>query len=162
VNGASTNAVAFIGQDEGGGSTNKWFIDYNYQNPSAFEFHVNGASFAFIPSDSVSLTNGWNQLTFVKDDSSYSFFLNGNSIGGGAFSGTFPDPTAPLIFGQAESGFNFDGLMDDVVLYNRALSGSEIQTLATASTVPIPASIWLFGSVLAGLVRIGYRKTLPN
>ena len=130
VNGSNTNSVVFIGQDEGGGSYSKWFIDYNYANPSKFEFHVNGPSSAFLPSDSVALTNGWNQLTFVKDNTDYSFYLNGSNIGHNTFEGTFPDPNFALIFGQAEGGFNFGGLMDNVVLYNRALTTWEIAALA--------------------------------
>ncbi len=160
INGTNPTSSVFVGQDEGGGGTSKWFIDYDYQHASSFELHLNGPSVAFLGSNPVTLANGWNQLTLVKDSSDYSFYLNGNNIGSNTFGGTFPDPNFALIFGQAEGGFNFNGLMEDVVLYNRALTGSEVQTLATANAVPIPATIWLFGSALAGLVKFRRRKVI--
>jgi hypothetical protein len=159
VNGANTNSVVFVGQDEGGGSTNKWFIDYSQANTSSFEFHVNGPSAAYLPSNPVALSSEWNQLTLVKDNSSYSFYLNGNNIGNNTFAGTFPDPNAPLMFGQAEGSFKFDGLMDDVVLYNRALTESEVQTLATiAPSVPEPETYLLMGVGLLSLLAAHKRQ----
>ncbi len=42
----------------------------------------------------------------------------------------------------------FDGTIDDVRIYNRALSGNEIMELAA---VPIPGTVWLLGSGLLAL-----------
>ncbi|MEI7934832.1 MAG: Ig-like domain-containing protein, partial [Chlorobiaceae bacterium] len=124
-----SNSGVFLGQDEGGGNTNKWFIDYGMYNASRFEIHINGPSSAFLPSNQVTLSSGWNQLTLVKKGSDYQFYLNGLNIGHQTFSGAFPDPVADLILGYAEPGHQFSGLMDEVVLYNRSLSAYEVQTL---------------------------------
>jgi hypothetical protein len=51
----------------------------------------------------------------------------------------------------------FIGSMDDVLIYDRALSPTEIERL---STVPIPAAFWLLGSGLVGLV--GLRSRVKN
>lgn len=51
----------------------------------------------------------------------------------------------------------FSGTIDDILVYNRALSQSEINQL-TASPVPIPAGIWLFASSVAGLGVIRKRR----
>jgi len=158
VNGTSTNQIAFLGEDDGGGTTNKWFIDYNYANPGKFEFHMNGPTSVFLPSNTVNVTNGWNQLTVVDNNNNFSFYLNGNNIGNDIFAGMYPHPSNNLIFGQAEGGFNYNGLMNNVVIYNRALTGPEIQNLVTST--PIPAAIWLVGSGLVGLFGFARRKPI--
>jgi hypothetical protein len=148
INGTNTNNVAFLGQDDGSGSNRKWFIDYDYKNRSCFELHVKytPSTGTFLPTNPVALADGWNQLTLVKDNSNYFFYLNGIGIGSQTFGDPFPDPSSALIFGSAES-FSFNGLMDNVVLYNRALTASEVQTLAT---VPEPATLLLL--TLGGLL----------
>jgi len=150
---AGKTTGVFLGQDEGGGSYSKWFIDYNMYNPGGFDYHFNnGLSYGFIKSNYVTLAEDWNQFTLVRDGDLYSFYLNGHSIGTQVSSAAFPDPTAPLRFGFAEPGHDFLGYMDDVVLYNRALTASEVQVLA--APVPIPGAIWLLGSGLVGLVGL--------
>jgi Concanavalin A-like lectin/glucanases superfamily len=90
----------FLGQDEGGGELSKWFIDYGYGTPGAFEIHINGPSRAFLPSNPVDLPQGWNQLTLTKSDSTYTFYLNGVNIGSQTFSGTFPEPASGICTGR--------------------------------------------------------------
>ena len=119
----------FLGQDDGAYEHPKWFIDYNVYHGSRFDFHVNGPSKTYVPSDQVPISSGWNQFTFVKNGNDYGFYLNGINIGHQTFNGTFPDPVSNLIFGYAEPGHLFSGLMDDVVLYNRALTDEEIADL---------------------------------
>jgi len=47
------------------------------------------------------------------------------------------------------------GRIDDVAIYNRALSAAELQQL---SAVPLPPAVWLFGNALLGLFAISKRK----
>ena len=49
----------------------------------------------------------------------------------------------------------FIGMMDDVRIYDRALSGVEVEQLAA---VPIPAALYLFTSALLGFGILGYKK----
>ena len=127
-----TGGGTFLGQDEGGGNLPKYFIDYGYANPGAFELHVNGPTGgAFLPTNPTPLPTGWNQLTIVRSSENYDFYLNGQQIGHQLFDGSFPDPTASLIFGSQEPGVAFfQGLLDDVLIYDHALTPAEIQTLA--------------------------------
>ena len=58
--------------------------------------------------------------------------MNGSSIGTDPTTATVPTMTAPLIIGNAEGGFYFNGLEDEVSIYNRALTGAEIFSIAGA------------------------------
>jgi hypothetical protein len=151
-NGQPSDSVVFLGQDNGPGGTNKWFIDYGYGAPGAFELHLNGSGgFAFIDSNAVSLPIGWNQFTLVRSGASFQFFLDGTSIGTVSSGANFSDPTAPLIFGFAEPAVGqYHGLMDDVVIYNRALTPAEVQELTRLG--PEPGTLILVAGAAIGLL----------
>jgi hypothetical protein len=120
--GSPANGSVFLGQDNGGGTQNKWFVDYGYFTSGSFDFHENGSTYGFLSSDAASPASAtWNNLAVVKDGSLYSFYLNGSGIGSQTLSGTFPQQTAPFTIGYAEPGLGYNGLIDDVALYNRAL-----------------------------------------
>ena len=141
----------FVGQDNGGGGQLKWFFDYGYTG-GQFDFHVNGSSYAFLPSNPLSFPDGWNHAAMVKSGDLYSFYLNGAPIGTQTFGGAFPDPSAPLEFGNAE-GIRYGGLIDEVVLYDRALSGTEVSFIATVPEL----SVTMFG--LLGLTCVAFKRS---
>lgn len=55
--------------------------------------------------------------------------------------------------------FFFDGALDDIRIYNRVLSESEIQELYA---IPIPGAVWLFGSGFVGLIAFMRRRERPQ
>lgn len=139
----NTNGIApnggndfFLGQDNGSGYQPKWFIDYGYTvfGPNQdFVWHVNdyNTERIFLTSNAESpVPSGWNQLTVVTDNvgRSVTFYLNGQSVGSDSLPTYVLETTAPLLFGEAE-GSTFTGLMNDVAIYNRALSAQEVLTL---------------------------------
>ncbi len=148
--------VAFMGQDTGGGNLPKWIVEYGYScggQHNCMELHMNGpGGSVFLDSNAVTLPTGWNQFTLVRNGNTFSFYLNGQNIGNASSSYVFPDPTADLLLGEAEPAFNnFRGLMDDIVIYNRGLSATEVQQLAG---VPEPSAAWLAGLALAVLAAL--------
>jgi len=143
----NTNGIApnggndfFMGQDDGSGYQPKWFIDYGYTvyGPNQdFVWHVNdyNTERLFLTSNAVNpIPAGWNQLTVVVDNtgSSVTFYLNGQQIGSDSLPPYVLETDAPLVFGEVE-GLTFTGLMNDVTIYNRALSAQEVLTLVDST-----------------------------
>ena len=115
------------------------------------------------------LTEGiWYQSTIVKDGGSWQFFVNGllDATVYGSLQSSLP---ATLYFGAA--GFldtwlpeflpdHFGGSLDDISIYSRALTGSEITTLyqAEPTAVPAPATLPLMLACAPALAFVARRK----
>jgi hypothetical protein len=83
------------------------------------------------------LTSTWNHVTFIKAAGIIKMYLNGKLVGTAPHGGNIPyDGTQNLILGAwySSGGFNrfWNGSMDDLKLYNRALSDTEITTIFQA------------------------------
>lgn len=123
--------------------------------PNEFEFHQNGGSAADVIYPAPIQFNTWNHLAVVKTGTTLTYFLNGietasstiNSEVGTELNPVFIGgevvPTGPdgaLLFRAAE---HFNGFIDDVRLYDQALTEAEINeiigdiNLAPAFTEPV-------------------------
>ena len=73
--------------------------------------------------------NAWTHLALSWDGQTLRLYANGTLVSSGAAAGTLPTSTGALhIGGDSVWGEWFSGKIDDVRVYNRALSASEIQT----------------------------------
>ena len=149
-----------IGHDEGQGNLNKWIL---WGGSTDLKFHTNspstGGQFP-VTSGWSPAVNTWYHLAVTRSGQDYTLFIDGTPVGTATYTPSIPDPNAPLLIGTAEDGHPervFRGALDDLRIYNRALSASEISQL---SAVPVPAAAWLFGSALLGLAGIGRRRSL--
>jgi Concanavalin A-like lectin/glucanases superfamily len=126
--------AVFINNDEGSGTTNKWVFGLG---GGVLVFHINGPSISsvflvqapFIPN-----LNQWYHLAVTKNGDTYTIYVDGNPAGSETNSVVIPNPNAPLNIGQAEGLFFTDGLMDEVHIFERALSALEIQTIFNAGS----------------------------
>lgn len=110
----------------------------------------------------------WHHVVGVLDrhTDSLSLFVDGSLDNTASLAGlaSIIDSGSPLEIGRTyRTGFGsphnyFNGLIDDVFIYDRALSASEVSSLYTTSPVPIPASILLFGAGMAGLFGMGTKR----
>jgi large repetitive protein len=84
--------------------------------------------------------NVWTHLAGTYDGTTVRLYVNGSLISSKPLSGNLVSSTSPLrIGGNSIWGEYFSGLIDDVRIYNRALSNSEISTdMTTPVSVPGP------------------------
>ncbi len=94
-------------------------------------------------SDSVPLPVGaWRHVVMVHDGTNNKLFINGGLKKSVASAGALGKTTRPLGLGYdaIDGGSNFNGSLDDIKLYNRALTDVEVATLYTSqSATPIIA-----------------------
>ena len=76
-------------------------------------------------------------VTVLYDGSDYEIYINGELDAFSTFSGQILTTTIDLMMGQVLPGnnqYNFNGVLDDIRIYNYALSYSDIQSLYDLST----------------------------
>jgi hypothetical protein len=81
------------------------------------------------PDFSVSITTGaWHHVVGTYDGTTMVVYVDGTSVGSAPFSAVSSPSTAPLFIGQRYTSSEiFNGLMDEVAIYNRALSPADVQ-----------------------------------
>jgi bacillopeptidase F (M6 metalloprotease family) len=81
--------------------------------------------------------NAWSHIASTYDGKNQRFFLNGTQVKVTTITGSLPNTANPLrIGGNAIWGEYFSGLIDEVRVYNRALSESELKVDMGAAVVP--------------------------
>ena len=78
--------------------------------------------------------NQWVHLAGTYDGSMFKLYMNGQLIGA-ATGNLGPMNSSPLIIGGSGNCSRFSGFLDEVALYNRALSAQEIQSIYFAGAV---------------------------
>jgi hypothetical protein len=127
--------AAFVAQDEGPKGKNKWIFSYNPTEKKTI-FHINSPTMS---SPLVGYTingNSWPALTGIwyfvavsRQGNVYTFYKQGNPDGIVISTMQIPNVAAPLTIGWAEGSKTLDGALDDVRIYNRALTQEEITNL---------------------------------
>lgn len=127
-----SGSPALVACDAGGGPLNKWIF---WLNGGVLQLHVNGGTPTYISSAPFTPTEGqWYHLVLTRNGNNFTFFVNGSVYSSIVSSVSIPAANAPLSIGNAEGNFFFDGMLDEVRIYNRALSASEIQAIYQAGT----------------------------
>ncbi|HNQ88446.1 MAG TPA: LamG domain-containing protein [Verrucomicrobiota bacterium] len=115
----------------------------------------------------------WQQVVYTYDGSAMKTYLNGVQTGQQAASGTFRVSASPLWIGAYYPSYFacfFPGKLDDIRIYNRALSQAEVQALFTLeSTPPVPhratAKVQIVNGYVVGFTMTdhgyGYSDTEP-
>jgi hypothetical protein len=107
--------------------------------PAAY-FTTPGGAIRGITGTSAMSANTWSHLAVTYDGANMRLYVNGALVRTVARTGAILATSGPLHIGGNEvwGGEWFAGLIDEVRIYNRALSASEIQADMSGSTLPEP------------------------
>jgi fibronectin type 3 domain-containing protein len=132
----------------------------NTSVPDAVTF-TNGAEQQAAGSAQLPL-NAWSHLAATYDGATVRLYVNGALVSSSSVSGSMPNSDGPLrIGGNAVWGEYFDGLIDELRVYNRALSATEIQgDMNTPVTPPPPPADSTPPTAPAGLSATGSLRTV--
>jgi hypothetical protein len=128
-------AANIVGLANGGGGGNSWEILAVTPSPSQINYRFNNSSGSLNALGGTTLNNNqWYHLAVSVNGTSITIYLNGISDGSGVGYASFLQTPTAGSFGTfpGQAVQNFPGLIDDVRIYNRALSASEIQALYNA------------------------------
>ena len=100
---------------------------------------IAGGSYADAFGTAALPANTWSYLTETYDGSTLRLYVNGTQVASTAHTGTIATSTNPLqIGGDSIYGQFFAGLIDDVRVYNVALTAAQIQTDMTTPVTAAP------------------------
>ncbi len=126
--------IVTAADSSGNGDNGVWWIQHNSDN-SKFEFALYTTGRSFIQSTTNPSNGVWYHLACVYDGSSMKLYVNGTEESSRSKTGnvdTFP-PATKLNFGRwPNSGNNnrkFDGNIDEVSIWNRALTATQINDI---------------------------------
>jgi Concanavalin A-like lectin/glucanases superfamily/Trypsin len=101
-------------------------------------FYGGGESYARSLSHSMAYGT-WQHIVTTRAGNTVKFYINGNFIGQDRLVEDFPLSDNPLIIGYLpDAGWNFDGKMDDLRIYNRSISHEEVVLLTCAKNLNPP------------------------
>ena len=129
---------AFIAQDQGPGQKSKWIFSYDPVSKKTL-FHINGPTTngPIIQGHSwIALTGTWYFVAVSRSGNTYTFYRQGYPDGTQVNATPILNAAAPLTIGWAEGNDKFHGALDDVVIFNRALSDVEIKALYAGKWQP--------------------------
>jgi len=150
LNGSWMNLV-FKPNGDPGTTNPSYLLQGCSPSASAPSVYINAASSNLAAPGALPL-NTWSHVAATYDGATLRFFVNGLLVASRAQTGTIAASTDALtIGGNAYSGQNWSGLIDEVRVYNRALSATEIHTdmnlpVAGVSTAPpVPQNFHVVG-----------------
>ncbi len=130
LSGGGTQAL--VGHDMGQGTVNKWIF---WLNGGQLQMHLYsvGSGAVYLGSGNFSpAPNQWYHLAVTRSGSLLTFYVNGAVNSQVTNSIAVPTASASLTIGQSEGSFDLAGYEDEVTIYNRSLSGSEIGAIYNA------------------------------
>jgi hypothetical protein len=132
-----TGNEVIVGRDDGWGAPLHWWVGCEGTSGSAkfYLIDTDGTQTGEVdhwPQGSNSMNDGaWHHIVAVRDaaENEIRLYVDGveEDSSSATYSAGFEASSTALNIGHLMSGFNFDGTLDEVALYNRALSAGEIQ-----------------------------------
>jgi len=132
---AGTQTVQhFIGKRPNGAQQFNWQFAFNYPANVGLSFGgVNNNTFQGVTTANQVPLYNWVNITGIYANQLWSLYINGEFIQSSENGLLFPDTDAPLTFGNSGNFQPLYGSLDDIAIYNRALTETEIQNLYTST-----------------------------
>lgn len=99
-------------------------------------------------------TGGWHHVAFTYDNGAATFYLDGNLAGTATYTNFNEDTVLASIGARPTGSEAFNGMMDDLKIYDTALDLNGIR----ASAVPEPTTYGLLGAGALAAVSLGRRR----
>jgi hypothetical protein len=130
----------FIIKTDGPGSTSKWVVQKTavVNGGPSLSFHTNGGLGSFFVNGDSAEDYSWHHITVVRQGNTTSIYEDGVLLTSSDFL-QMQTSNAEIRIGADEisgGGHWHHGLLDDIAIYNRALTEQEIQNLYTGTTPP--------------------------
>ncbi|MGI9158943.1 MAG: LamG-like jellyroll fold domain-containing protein [Saprospiraceae bacterium] len=125
-----------------GGWQERWKISLPGHGKPVFTTLAGGASCSDLDSGTPLATDVWTYVTMVHDGSKDIIYFNGAKVNEKNAPGALDPTTKPLGIGfdPIDNNYFFHGAMDDVQIYNKALTDAEIAALYAAQSQPPAAT----------------------
>jgi hypothetical protein len=151
--------VRLVGK--GGGPRNYGIWEYpGAEGKIKFQmYNQNGGSVLELDSPQATEINKWHHILCVISIHSAAMYINGQPVAHGMRTGEPGISNEPLTIGHAGYHTGFPGQIDDVRLYARALSMSEIAYLAAGHGAPKPPADLKAARAAAGGVELTWSPT---
>jgi acid phosphatase type 7 len=111
-----------------------WVLMFNGSNLLT----LRRSSVADVASSTIAIkdTSQWHHVAATKDGTSVHLYIDGTDVTGPVANQTMVDNTQPLVIGQSSSASYLAGLIDEVALYNVALTPAQITSHYNAAIKP--------------------------
>jgi hypothetical protein len=125
-----------------GGWQERWKISLPGHGKPVFTTHAGGACCSDLDSGTPLATGTWTYVTMVHDGSKDIIYFNGAKVNEKNASGALDPTTKPLGIGfdPIDNNYFFHGAIDDIQIYNKALTDAEIAALYAAQSQPPAAT----------------------
>ncbi|MEM6687773.1 MAG: PQQ-dependent sugar dehydrogenase, partial [Planctomycetota bacterium] len=124
-----------LGYQPAGGTSTRYPGIWVYQQDRIHAGFGDGTNWNSFNSGSVLTVGEWNHVATTFDGTTYSIFVNGTLVASSdSFAGRSPSGTQRVDIGRVDNYFK--GGIDDVQIYNRALTAQEVGVLIDGADVP--------------------------
>ena len=130
------HSIALVAQDEGDGLTKKWILYYGEAGDLGFQFGTEATAFYPVSASWSPNLSEWYHVAVTRSGSNFTLYINGVAVDTGTESMSIPDAAAPLTLGWGETNWFVNGRLDEPEIYQRALSGAEIDAIHDAGSTP--------------------------
>jgi hypothetical protein len=112
-----------------------WVLEFNPSN----QLVLRRSTVADVATSSTSVTDtAWHYVVATKDGATSRLYIDGVDVTGTVSNQTMVDNTQPLVIGQSTGSSFFSGTIDEIALYNTALSASQVSAHYQAGASPPP------------------------